>query len=124
MDTNLKIKFVDFADDFSDKDNFFLKLLSKYYDIQISDSPDILFYSNFGYAHLKYKCKKVFYSGENITPNTFFCDYSFSFSDTDNSNFFLPHFVEYGYFLIYKSQLRMKILHFTKSIKKISFVIL
>jgi hypothetical protein len=99
----LKIKFVDFADDFDDKNNFFLNLLKRYMDIEISDNPDIVFYSNFGYEHLKYRCKRVFYSGENIAPNYYFCDYSFSFKDTDERNFFLPHFVEYEYFFDFKS---------------------
>ncbi len=100
----IKIKFVDFADDFNDKYNFFLNLLKKYYDIEISNDPDILFYSNFGYEHLKYRCKKIFYTGENIKPNYFFCDYSFSFQDTDEKNFFLPHFVEYEYFFDFQNE--------------------
>ncbi len=100
----LKLKFVDFADDFTDKDNFFLNLLIKFYEVDISDNPDILFYSNFGYKHLKYRCKRIFYSGENIKPNYLFCDYSFSFEDTNDKNFFLPHFVEYDYFFDFKNR--------------------
>ncbi len=58
MNKKLKLNFVDFSGDFTPKNNFFLNLLEKYYDIQISDDPEILFYSNFGYEHLKYKCKE------------------------------------------------------------------
>lgn len=105
MKKKLILNFVDFSDDFNKKYNFFLNLLEKYYDVEISDQPDMLFYSNFGVEHLKYKCKKVFYSGENIGPNYFFCDYAFSFEDTDEKNFFLPHFVEFDYFFDVKDKL-------------------
>ena len=103
MKKKIKLNFVDFSGDFTSKNNFFLNLLNKYYDLEISNNPDILFYSNFGYEHLKYKCKKIFYSGENNSPNYFFCDFAFSFQDTDKKNFFLPHFVEYEYFFDFKN---------------------
>ena len=103
MKKKIKLYFVDFSDDFTSKNNFFLNLLEKYYDIEISNDPDILIYSNFGYEHLKYQCKKIFYSGENNTTNYFFCDYAFSFEDSDEKNFFFPHFTEYEYFFDFKN---------------------
>lgn len=106
MKKKLKLNFVDFSGDFTPRNNFFLNLLENHYDIEISDDPDTLFYSNFGYEHLKYKCTKIFYSGENIAPNYFFCDYAFSFEDTDEKNFFLPHFAEYEYFFDFKNNIK------------------
>jgi len=121
MKKKLKLNFVDFAGDFIDKYNFFLNLLKKYYDIEISDDPEILFYSNFGYEHLKYKCKKIFYSGENIAPNYFFCDYAFSFQDTDDRNFFLPHFTEYEYFFDFKNHIKNEEIDTYKNTRKEKF---
>lgn len=94
----IKINFVDFWPDLNNENNFFLQLLSKHYEVEIHDDPDILFYSKFGFEHLKYKCKKVFYTGENIKPDFKECDYSFSFEETDKRNFCFPHFVEYNGF--------------------------
>ena len=121
MKKKLKLNFVDFSGDFSSKNNFFLNLLENYYDIEISDDPEILFYSNFGYEHLKYKCKRIFYSGENIAPNYSFCDYAFSFEDSDERNFFLPHFAEYEYFFDFKNNLKNEDIEAYKNTKKEKF---
>ena len=59
--------------------NSLYKLLSKYYEIELSNNPDFLLYSSFGYEHLKYKCLRIFYTGENVRPNFEECDYAFSF---------------------------------------------
>ncbi len=98
----IKIKFVDFWVDFNRKsDNYFVDLLSLYYDIQISDDPDILFYSCFGNEHLKYNCTKIFFTPENWRPNYFECDYSISFDYlTTKKNIRIP--LWYLYFLTYE----------------------
>ncbi len=121
MKKKLKLNFVDFSGDFTSKNNYFLNLLENYYDIEISNDPDILFYSNFGYEHLKYQCKKIFYSGENNAPNYFFCDYAFSFHDTDEKNFFLPHFVEFEYFFNFKNDVKNEEIEIYKNTKKEKF---
>ena len=59
--------------------NSLYKLLSKYYDLELSSDPDFLLYSCFGYEHLKYDCMRIFYAGENVRPNFKECDYAFSF---------------------------------------------
>ncbi len=59
--------------------NSLYKLLSKYYDLELSSNPDFLLYSCFGYEHLKYDCMRIFYAGENVRPNFKECDYAFSF---------------------------------------------
>lgn len=45
--------------------------------------PEFLFFSIFGYEHLKYgeDCIKVLYSGENVFPNFNECDYAISSAD-------------------------------------------
>lgn len=75
----IKIKFVDFSSDFDCHNNDFVNILKKYYDVEISDSPEYLFYSIFGYEHLKFNCIKIFYTGECITPDFNVCDYAIGF---------------------------------------------
>ncbi len=78
----IKLNFADFwhgaqGDDL--QDNPFYKLLSKRYEIEISEEPDFLIYSCFGAQFLKYTCPRIFYTGENVRPNFGECDYAFSF---------------------------------------------
>jgi len=63
--TPIKLQFADFYFGFDSYNNYFYHLLSKYYTIIISDSPDILIFSNYGRNHYKYNCIKIFFSGEN-----------------------------------------------------------
>lgn len=60
--------------------NFFYNILQKHYQVEISDSPDFIFYHESTDEHLKYKnCIKIFYTGENVSPNFNFCDYAIGF---------------------------------------------
>ena len=85
----LKIKFVDFWPSFDEKDNDFYKILSKRYNIEISDEPEFLFYSVFGDDHLDYNCIKIFYTGENVVPNFNNCDYGIGFHKIKFDNIYL-----------------------------------
>lgn len=77
----IKVKFVDFWDKFNPRHNFFTDILSKKYRIEFSDSPDYLIFSVFGYDNINYRnCTKIFYSGENITPDFNICDYAIGFN--------------------------------------------
>lgn len=92
MKKKIKIAFADFWGGFeynpagkSDFDNVFYRMLSEFYDLEISNQPDYLIYSVFGNSHQNYKnCKKIFYTGENIRPNFQTCDYSLSFDYMDD----------------------------------------
>ena len=72
----IKINFVDFWPGFIKTDNYFFNLLRTRYDICIDeDNPDILFFS-VDYAkrrerdrYKNSKCKKIFFTGENVRPN-------------------------------------------------------
>lgn len=77
----IKLKFVDFWSTFNYKESDFYKILSKKYKIIISDTPDYIFYSVFGYEHLNYECIRIFYTGENIIPDFNICDYGIGFSN-------------------------------------------
>lgn len=100
MKKKIKIEFCDWWPGFDKTNNYFYNLLKDEFDVIITDSPDYLFFSVFGSKHLNYKCKKIFYTGENIAPPLHYCDYSFSFDYLDDQrNYRLPHYLLYdGYY--------------------------
>ncbi len=76
----IRLDFVDFASDFDKRGNDFVRLLSKHFDVVIDENkPDFIFYSNFGYRHVKYDCVKIFFTGECVLPNFNLCDYALGF---------------------------------------------
>ena len=94
----IKINFSDFWGGFDKTNNYFFNLLKEEFDIEISYNPDYLFFSVFGNTHQNYKCKKIFYTGENVDihPNA---DYSFSFDETTDKNYQFKHYLLYdGYY--------------------------
>lgn len=68
---------------------FIYATLIKYYDVELSEDPDYLFFNEASYDHYKYSCIKIFYTGENVSPNFNTCDYAFSF---DYMNFGDRHY--------------------------------
>lgn len=74
---------MDFWPDFDPNKNIFIGTLRKFYEVELSDSPDYLFYSVFGHEHEKYDCIKIFYTGECVTPNFNVCDYAIGFDIMD-----------------------------------------
>jgi hypothetical protein len=96
----IKINFSDFWGGFDRTNNYFYNLLKEEFDVDISNNPDYLFFSLFGNQHQNHKCKKIFYTGENIAPPLEYCDWSFSFDYLDDSrNYRLPHYLLYdGYY--------------------------
>jgi alpha(1,3/1,4) fucosyltransferase len=96
----IKLDFCDFWSGFNKKDNWFYKLISEDYDIEISTDPDILIYSVFGNSYKSYNCTKIFFSGENIGPDFNECDYSICFDWLDDERHYrLPLYVLYdGYY--------------------------
>lgn len=76
----IKIDFVDFWPDIIKTDNYFYNLLAEKYNVTIdSINPDLIFYSCFGTEYLRYKCKRIYFTGENIRPDFTACDFAFSF---------------------------------------------
>ncbi len=75
----VKINFSDFWDAFDPKDNFIVDALHKHFRVELSDDPDFVFCSNFGNKHLKYRCVKIYYTGENLCPDFNLMDYALGF---------------------------------------------
>jgi hypothetical protein len=107
MKKKIKINFSDFWVGFDKTNNYFYNLLKDEFDIEISNSPDYLFFSVFGNQHQYYNCKKIFYTGENVAPPLGYCHYSFSFDYIDDSrNYRLPHYLLYdGYYELARPKL-------------------
>lgn len=76
----IKLKFVDFWKGFNYKENDFYRILSQKYKVEISDSPDIIFYSVFGKEYLDYDCIKIFYTGEDVIPDFNSCDFGIGYT--------------------------------------------
>ena len=47
MKKHIRIRFVDFWDDFVPENNIFYQLLSQHYEVELSDTPDYIFCSVF-----------------------------------------------------------------------------
>lgn len=62
---------------------YIINILKKYYEVELSENPDYVFYNESAYDHLKYDCIKIFYTGENLHPNFNLCDYAISFDYLD-----------------------------------------
>ena len=75
----LKVDFVDFWPGFNRSNNYFMDVLKKIFDTEISNNPDVLFHSIFGRSHWKYNCLKILVCGENYRPNLFESDYVIGF---------------------------------------------
>ena len=99
---SIKVKFIGFWAGFVDNDNFIINLLRKYYDVQLSDEPEYLFYSTFlpqNFDFAEYDCVRIFYSGENASPDFNYCDYAISFDNiTYNDRYIrVPLFLLYDH---------------------------
>ncbi len=92
MKQKIKIFFTDFWPVFKIEDNYFLDLLKDDYEVEITDlNPDLIFFSVFGTDFNKFRCKRIFFTGENVRPNFNQCDRAFSFDYSDDKrNFRLP----------------------------------
>ena len=96
MKTKLKIKLTDFYDGFIWNGHLLYKYLNQYFELELSDTPDLIIYSCYGTEFLKYSCPRIFYTAENIRPDFRFCDFAVSFDYNNNQNHFrLPLYSVY-----------------------------
>lgn len=92
----IKINFIDFWPGFNIKDNYFTNLLNNEFEIEISNDPELIFYSVFGDNNYNFKCTKIFFSGENIGPDFNNCDYSMCYDILDDPRHYrLPLYLFY-----------------------------
>ncbi|WP_309385524.1 glycosyltransferase family 10 domain-containing protein [Cerasicoccus frondis] len=94
----LKIAFVDFWENFRPERHFFVRQIQKLCNVEISDDPDFVFYSD-GQAeeHRNIDARRIYVAIEDRVPNYRVCDYSFTFRDLkDPRNLRLPFYVLVG----------------------------
>lgn len=92
----IKINSTDFSSESLRFNNYIFKLIAKYYDVEISDSPEVLLYSSSGQEFLRYDCLRIYYTGENTRPDFTQCDYAFSFDHSDHpKNYRFPDYAAY-----------------------------
>lgn len=79
----IKLKFIGFWSDFVDNDNLFFNILSKYYNIEISEEPDYVICSPLckPFEYMKYDCIRILFSGENYSPDFNAFDYAIGFDN-------------------------------------------
>ena len=94
MDT-LKINFCDFHTNFNPEDNYIINTLRKEFAVEVTNIPELVIYSVFGYDHVNYNCTKLFVTGENILPDFNMCDYAISFHYLD----FKDRYFRYPYYM-------------------------
>lgn len=89
----IRIDFSDF-NGINKNDNYFTRILSRAYTVEISDRPELLIYSKDGQLNRLYNCKKLFWTGETIQPNFSLSDYAMTcFYVDDPRHLRLPYYV-------------------------------
>lgn len=82
-----RVKIVDNCPWIAQEDSYLYRTLKNLFDLEISDNPDFVFYSVFGYEHAlpRYdRAVKILFLGENIRPDFSKCDYALSFDYLEN----------------------------------------
>lgn len=84
MKNKITIWFTDFWSGFDYKKNTFashiVQIISSQYDVELDEkNPDFLFYSSFGFNHIRYSTSvRIFVCGETVIPDFNVCDYAIS----------------------------------------------
>lgn len=84
----IKLNFGFFWKEFDNNNNYFIRLLSKRYNVVISDDPDFYIFTHPYYNgkkdYLQYKCHRIFFGYENVRADWNICDYVFDSDYSDN----------------------------------------
>lgn len=75
-----------------------LSLLRTRFDVRLCDDPEFVLYSNCGEEHTRYKCVRIFFSGENKRPPWYRCDWAFTFERLEHPRHFRWPLYATGYY--------------------------
>lgn len=75
----VRLDFVDFWPGFDRRNNVLLDVLRTRFAVEVVDDPDFVFFANFGWRHWRYRCTRVFFTGENVRPDFRHCDFALTF---------------------------------------------
>ena len=70
----LRLDFADALGKGIKNNNFFHNILSRHYEVQIVDAPDVLIFTHYGHRNRLYSCKKIYTTQERYPPNWKECD--------------------------------------------------
>lgn len=84
MKPTLKLWHTDYYKGWDRNDCPITQLLSQRYSLEFDENPDLLIFLPFGFEHLRYRCRKLFVTGENVAPDFNICDHAFSFHYLDD----------------------------------------
>lgn len=105
---DIKVNFVDFCDGFNPENNPIIRSLRKYFNVEVSDEADYVFFSCFGEQHWQVSdsCIKIFITGENYCPDFNACDYGigFEYMNYEDRYFRQPFYISRGEELNLKMQ--------------------
>lgn len=87
----IKLKFLGFWSDFDDNNNIFTNTLRKHFNVVLSEEPDYLICSLFcpPFEYCKYDCVRIFFSGENFSPDFNVFDYAIGFDEINYNDRFM-----------------------------------
>lgn len=77
---------------------YFTQIMGGYFNFEISDNPDFVFFNNHEQEFINYDCIRISFAQENFRPDFNVADYSIGF---DHINF-LDRYIRYPLFLLYK----------------------
>ena len=81
----LKLNFCGFWGSFDKQDNLFTRILSRRFEVEISEQPDFVICSNRGrpFEYMRYDCVRIMFMGENLSPDFTVFDYVIGFDHMD-----------------------------------------
>ncbi len=107
MRKTIKINYVGFWDGMDKMHNIYYDILSRHYNVEISDDPDYIFASMYKgpFEYGKYNdCIRIFHSGEDFFPDMNLFDFAVGYDDFElsgitRSNEIIPRYFrwQYGY---------------------------
>jgi hypothetical protein len=80
---HITVNFTNFWGGFDSHDNFLLDILKKYYDVEFSENPQYIFCASHGYDFLNYDGIRIYFTGENRSPDFCLYDYAIGFDYID-----------------------------------------
>lgn len=92
----LRVAFTDFWPGADLERLFLVRVLRKMVDVELSSTPDLLIFSDFGVEHANYDCVKLHITYENIRPNFHVSDFAIGYDyNADPRYLRLPIYVDY-----------------------------
>lgn len=77
----IRVAYADWWNGFNPDEYLLHQILKKHYFVEITDKPDYVFCSVYSQNYRLYDCVRIFYTGENVTPDFNSFDYAIGFDE-------------------------------------------